>query len=188
MITKRGPAILKIVLELSDNDLKYFRKCLQGVRKGKLGSDESVILSAASELIAEVIDADGPEYVTERIGKLRLLIDMLEDSEWRLVGADRARVLNALAYFVDPDDLIPDRIPGIGYLDDAIMVELVVSELVHEIKAYEKFCAFRSKSPRDKGALASQRSSLQSRMRRRRREQRNTRRSRSPGRSPIGLF
>ena len=108
--------MLKIVLELSDKDLKYFRKCLQSVRKGKLGSDEALILASASELITSVSDAEAPEFVKGRIGKLRLLIDMLEDEQWRLAGADRTRVLSALAYFVDPDDLIPDRIPGIGAL------------------------------------------------------------------------
>jgi len=56
---------------------------------------------------------------------LEQLIQMLRDDEWRLEGRDRARILDALAYFVDPEDLIPDRLPGIGYLDDAIMVELI---------------------------------------------------------------
>jgi len=180
--------MLKIVLELSDKDLKYFRKNLKNVSKGKHGSDESIVLKAAAALIDEVAEAEAPEFVTDRIGKLKSLIDMLEDEQWRLSGADRARVLSALTYFVDPDDLIPDRIPGIGYLDDAIMIELVVSELVHEIQAYEKFCDFRSKQPRNEDTISRQRTSLQNRMHRRRRQQRASRQSKSPGRSPIGLF
>ena len=47
----------------------------------------------------------------------------------RLAGAHRRRVLEALAYFADPSDLVPDQIPGLGLLDDAIMVELVAQEL-----------------------------------------------------------
>jgi len=179
---------MKIVLELSDKDLKYFRDNLQAVRKGKHGTDEAMVLSTAAELISEVAAADAPEFVTERIAKLKLLIDMLVDKEWQLKGADRTRVLSALAYFVDPDDLIPDKIPGIGYLDDAIMVELVVIELAPEIQAYEKFCEFRSKRPRDETEIVKQRESLQSRMRRRRRDLRESRRSKRPGRSPLGLF
>ncbi|MEZ4293271.1 MAG: hypothetical protein R3E53_23125 [Myxococcota bacterium] len=46
-----------------------------------------------------------------RIAQLGKLTDMLEDADWRLEGEDRKRVLNALAYFADPDDLIPDRCP-----------------------------------------------------------------------------
>lgn len=58
---------------------------------------------------------------------------------------ERERVLSVLAYFTDPDDLIPDEIPGLGFLDDAIMIELASKELRHEIEAYTDFCAFRSK-------------------------------------------
>ena len=126
-----------------------------------------------------------------RLVKLEQLIEMLRDDEWRLEGRDRARILDALAYFVDPDDLIPDRVPGIGYLDDAIMVELVVQELKHDIKAYEDFCEFRESHPKAEGGakLEARRLALQARMRRRRRRERQRHRDR-PGstRSPIRLW
>ena len=60
-------------------------------------------------------------------------------------------MLNALAYFADPDDLIPDRVPGLGYLDDAIMVELVVQDLKHEIEAFDAFVEFRTGEAQGKG-------------------------------------
>ena len=181
---------MKIVLELSDKDLRYFRKCLQTVRQGESASDEELVLGSAAELIEEVEETDTPEFVSVRMAKLRQLVDMLEDEEWRLTGRDRSRVMNALAYFVDPDDLIPDRIPGIGYLDDAIMVELVVQELAPEIDAYAKFCEFRQTRDPEPSALEKQRVLLQSRMRRRRRRQRESRRSTkaSGKRSPLSLF
>jgi uncharacterized membrane protein YkvA (DUF1232 family) len=55
-------------------------------------------------------------------------------------------VLCALVYFCDPEDLIPDSIPGLGYLDDAIMIELVFRELRHEIEAYDDFVQWRASS------------------------------------------
>ena len=113
----------------------------------------------------------------DRIDKLKRLIDMLSDLEWRLPHADAKRVLNALAYLAEPEDLIPDHIPGIGFLDDAIMIELVVRELRHEIEAYEDFCRYRQELQEEAGNrvavsrqewLDARRDSLQSRMRRRR--------------------
>src|SRR5215831_17213005 len=161
---------MRIVLDLSDKDVRYFRSCLQTVKRGSLSSDESVVLKASSDLMEQVAAAEAPEYVQERIGKLSLLVAMLEDQRWRLTGADRARVLNVLAYFVDPDDLIPDRIPGLGYLDDAIMVELVLQELRHEIDAYQKFCDFHEGAERAPEEIAQKRLQLMARMRRNRRE------------------
>src|SRR5262249_60460922 len=107
---------MRIVLDLSDKDVRYFRSCLQTVKKGNLSSDESVVLKAAADLMAQVAAAEAPEYVQDRIGRLALLVQMLEDQRWRLTGAAPARVLNVLAYFGGPDDRLPDPIPGVGSL------------------------------------------------------------------------
>ena len=180
---------MRITIELGDRDMRYFRERLQAVRSGEHSSDERLVLGAAKDVVAQVLAAETPEFVRDRIQKLSLLVRMLEDGQWRLEGEDRSRVLGVLAYFVDPDDLIPDRIPGLGYLDDAIMVELVVQELRHEIEAYEAFCAFRDEKRPEPDALEAGRLRLQSRMRRRRRQDLEKRRSRRRGgRSPISLW
>jgi uncharacterized membrane protein YkvA (DUF1232 family) len=182
---------MKISFELSDKDLRYFRKVLQKVRKGRNSENENVILRQAEQLLEEVKRTDAPQYVQNRIGQLSKLIQMLEDKDWRLEGADRKRVLNALAYFADPDDLIPDKVPGLGYLDDAIMVELVVQDLKHEIEAFDAFVIFRKERRKKKNesadGLEKRRTSLQGRMRRRRRGDRD-RHARTRGRSPISLW
>ena len=87
---------------------------------------------------------------------------MLTDPDWQLGDGERSPVLAALAYVCDPEDIIPDDIPGIGLLDDAVMIELVFRELRHEIEAYEDFLrlpqvvaeATRRRS-RDRGTLAA---------------------------------
>lgn len=180
---------MRIVLDLSAKDLRYFRDQLKKVREGASSEDEGLIIENARKLMIEAAAAEPPDFVKERFAKLEQLIRMLEDEQWRLIGPDRARVLNALAYFVDPDDLIPDKVPGLGYLDDAIMVELVVGDLRHEIEAYEHFCEFRSQKKPDPDALDKRRDNLQLRMRRRRRRDRENLRSRSPRRSRLpGLW
>ena len=68
---------------------------------------------------------------------------------------ERSPVLAALAYVCDPEDIIPDDIPGIGLLDDAVMIELVFRELRHEIEAYEDFRRYRKSLPRTVAAARS---------------------------------
>jgi uncharacterized membrane protein YkvA (DUF1232 family) len=111
---------------------------------------------------------------------LEVVTNMVSDEEWKLSEEDRNRVLGALVYFCDPEDLIPDHIPGLGFLDDAIYVELVIRELKDEIESYEEFFQFRNAEEarrKEKGLdphvereewLANKRAALHARMRKRR--------------------
>ncbi len=185
---------MKISFELSPRDIRFFRDRLKQVRVSDGASDgssnEPAVIRGAVDLVKEAIATKPPDFVVERIRKLEQLIEMLSDREWRIEGRDRARILEALAYFVDPDDLIPDRIPGIGYLDDAIMIELVARELTHEIAAYEDFCEYRKSRPKteDPAKLETRRKALQARMRRRSRRERSHQRSRGSSSSRIRLW
>ncbi len=180
---------LRIVLDLSSKDLRYFRDALRNVRRGSRAQDEAAVIQAAGDLQAEALASDPPEYVRVRIEKLGLLIQMLEDEDWSLKGEERKRILNVLAYFADPDDIIPDRVPGLGYLDDAIMLQIVLQSLRHEIEAYEHFCEFRRERNPNAESLLRRRENLQARMRRRRRAEREAMRAKG-ARSPriIGLW
>lgn len=167
---------LRVSFELDDNDLKHFRLIMVEARKAAARMAPEDIVAAAEQVLRDIGDDEAPGFIIERLGKLKQMIRMITDVEWRLPHEETGRVLNALAYFAEPDDLIPDSIPGVGFLDDAIMVELVFRELRHEIEAYDDFCEFRAAAseaskPRKvsrKNWLDSRREELQSRMRRRR--------------------
>ena len=172
---------LRVSFELDEIDLQHFRLIMREARKCLVRIPPEDIVAAADEQLRKKEQPSAPGFIVDRIAKLRLLIRMLTDLEWRLPHEDASRVLNALAYFAEPDDLIPDHIPGIGLLDDAIMIELVVRELRHEIEAYRDFCEFRDASEGGREAwLARRREELQRRMRRRKKRSQST--------SPIGLF
>ena len=95
-----------------------------------------------------------PDFVATRIPQLESLISMLTDDEWALPEDDRERLLATFVYFGDPEDILPDDIPVIGYLDDVIILELVARELVHVREAYDDFCAYRDDYDRKHGADA----------------------------------
>src|SRR5262247_1522112 len=142
---------IKIAFELSDADLEHFRVAMREAQGRARRLDEKEIVASARRLATETAKRSLPEFVRERLGRLDEMIRMLDDPEWRIEGDHRARVIDALAYFAEPVDLIPDQVPGVGFLDDAIMVELVVQEIRPELDAYEDFCTYRNEQRKRKG-------------------------------------
>ncbi|MCG8433234.1 MAG: DUF1232 domain-containing protein [Gammaproteobacteria bacterium] len=169
--------VVKVTIELEDADLRHFRRAIKNARRTVRDADEADVISAAEGVIHKVKASDVPDFILDRLQTLELMTVMVRDQEWGLPKAERIRVLSALAYFADPEDIIPDDIPGLGFLDDAIMVELVFRELKHELEAYRDFCAYRenydnqakSKTAREQRELRleAKRHSLHERMQRR---------------------
>ncbi len=171
---------LRVTFTLSDKDIRHFRRHMKQAHATASEMGEQSIIRAAEGLLEEVSGLDLPDFIAERMSRLQVLIDILRDERWDLRDTDRGRVLSALAYFTDPHDMIPDAIPGIGYLDDAIMVELIVRELRHDIDGYEDFCeaegSLRKASTgthEDQERLQERRQRLQRRIRRRNRASRS---------------
>lgn len=185
---------MRISFELSDSDLEHFKKVMAKAREKAEGKGPADIIDAASHLLGQVNQSETSDFIRDRMNTLETLIGMIVDESWGLVDDDRKRVIDALSYFADADDLIPDDIPGLGFLDDAIMIEIVSEELKHEIQAYRDFVVFRAAQQARLGEsseeversdwLETRRQQLHSRMRRRRRRGGGG----GGGKSPFSLF
>jgi uncharacterized membrane protein YkvA (DUF1232 family) len=134
---------LKLVLELSDTDLEYYREVMDATWRQNAKREEKELVDEARRLLRQGHEAEAPEYVRKRLDDLGTLISMLEDAEWPLEQENRTRILAAVSYFADPKEMIPDKIPGLGFLDDALMAELVIRELEHDLDGYREFCEYR---------------------------------------------
>lgn len=171
---------LTLSLDLSDEDLKHFDRAFEKAREAGSGKSNAEIVQAASDLLAQAQNSNPPEFVSQRLELLDSFIAMLKDEGWALAEEDAQRVRSALVYFAVATDAIPDHIPVLGYLDDAIVIELCARELRHELEAYEDFCDYRQREADRRGLkpetvgradwLEGRREELQDRMRRRRRQ------------------
>jgi uncharacterized membrane protein YkvA (DUF1232 family) len=172
---------LEVKFTLSDEDLKRFQDIVDAARSN-MDDEHSMeqIEAAARQLIQEAQKGELPEFVAIRMQKLDLVINMVNDDEWQLSEDERHHVMSALAYLCDPEDLIPDHVPGLGFLDDAIYAEIVLDALQSEISLYQEFCDFRvaEEARREKRGdgikvgreewLADKRAALHAKMRKRR--------------------
>jgi uncharacterized membrane protein YkvA (DUF1232 family) len=145
---------LKLVVEFSDADLEHYREVLQAAWQRGAKREEADLVGAAGGLLEKVRASGLSGAVRNRLEDLGTLIAMLEDREWALEGEDRNRILLVMSYFADPLDLITDSIPGLGYLDDALMAELILRDLRNELEAYQDFCRYRDQQEQQRGADA----------------------------------
>ena len=144
---------LSITFELQEPDLDHFRQIMAKTQGALSTMDQQQVLAAAKKLAHEV-NGNIPEFIVIRLQKLQQLVALVEDKEWDLTDEEKSEVLSALAYFAKPEDLIADHVPVLGFLDDAIMIELVAQSLADDLQAYDEFCKFRTAELARRGADA----------------------------------
>lgn len=169
---------LAISFELSDRDLEHFNQAIAKARESAAHKSSDEIIEAAGKLLIDSDKVDLPDFIVQRLDKLDAMIAMVRDTGWHMPEEDRQRVLSALVYFAEPSDIIPDSVPVLGYFDDAIAIEMCVTELKPELESYEEFCEFRQGEAQRRGLdpskvgradwLESRRDELVDRMHRRR--------------------
>ena len=141
--------------ELNDQDLAHFKQAAERSRQAAAGKSTEEIVASAVGMLADAQKVEIPDFIKDRLLRLDDMIAMVRDEGWALGDEDKQRVLTALMYFCDPDDVIPDNVAVLGFLDDAVMIELSVRELKHELDAYDDFCDYRSNEANRRGVDAS---------------------------------
>ena len=142
---------LAITIELGDADLQHFIDAMKKAQAEAKNLSPKQIADAASQLLVDGHKVKVPDFIAERLHKLDDMIAMVNDEGFGLPDEDKQRVLACLTYFANPQDIIPDNVPVLGFLDDAIMIELCVRELRYEIEAYEDFVDFRKREAAARG-------------------------------------
>jgi uncharacterized membrane protein YkvA (DUF1232 family) len=133
----------KITFSLDEQDSKYFQDLYRTAKRNAKAEDAPRIMAEVKSLIGRVRSAKKvPNFVSEAITTLEDLMQMLEDSQYQLPRAVSESAVAGLAYFANAQDVIPDHIPALGFLDDAIMISIVADEFKHELWAYRKFRSF----------------------------------------------
>jgi uncharacterized membrane protein YkvA (DUF1232 family) len=74
----------------------------------------------------------------ELAANLRTLFDLLTDRTFSVPWRTTAAAVFALAYFILSFDIIPDVIPVLGFLDDALVVAEVVYLLSDDLRRFRE--------------------------------------------------
>lgn len=84
-----------------------------------------------------------PLCILERFKTLALMDTMTKDFDWKIEDVAAYRVEVVLDYVKRHEELIPHDAPGIGHLDDAILVESSRMSLFPELECYVDYRRLR---------------------------------------------
>ena len=99
--------------------------------------------SAAQRAFERYAPNAQPAFVVSRIAALERMEDLAADPAWQL-DPELPRQLQVLReYRAAGNGLLPNHLPVIGLLDDAVLIDVALQLLRDELRDYEDFCRFR---------------------------------------------
>lgn len=128
---------------LTPLDVERFNTLLLrlGRRQAPLNCDQ--VVTAARELCDCNTRTAEPPSILERMHRVERASQMIQDPDWETANeaVDTARLV--IGYTQGNENLIPDWVPTVGRLDDAIVVDAAWPRLADEVESYLDFCRLR---------------------------------------------
>ena len=122
------------LFQLTEEDKDQYRKLIDKI---DLASSDDVI-SMLNPKLDRLVASDGLNDIEiDLIKNVSVLVSIYQTYP-DLTDSIRRRILFAISYFCDEDDDIPDIVPDIGYLDDAVIANWVIESISKDLPEVSK--------------------------------------------------
>jgi uncharacterized membrane protein YkvA (DUF1232 family) len=104
--------------------------------------DEQKILKTIHKEIEHLLELNKGSHhgkLNHLIDQSRTFLSIIENEDFPISETSRKWLFFGLGYLVLGIDLIPDNIPGIGYMDDVVVVNWVHGLLEEDVRRFEHF-------------------------------------------------
>ena len=130
--------MVTITVDIDDQVKEHFNKFIE---EHGIEVDPSDLAQAKRE-IAQIRETNADGYILDQVHNLEAMMTMVEDKVWKIKKVNMEKINATIKYFVD-DDVIPDNTPGIGYLDDCIIIDSTMDDIYEELVEFQDFCRTR---------------------------------------------
>lgn len=130
-------------LDVTDDAVDRFNRLLERVGHATVRLDGDRIATAARELCAYEATTLPPACIRQRLLLVKAATAMVADRAWHAPDEASATIRLVAEYVASNDDLIPDTVPAIGRLDDAIVVDVAWPAISAEVQDYLDFRRLR---------------------------------------------
>ena len=113
-----------------------------GRRAAPLDCDR--LATAARELRNTATGASEPACILQRMKRLEAAAQMIDDTQWEPVDDAGSAAALVVHYANGSFQLLPNSLPTVGHLDDAIAVDAAWPVMAAEVSAFRDFCRLRA--------------------------------------------
>lgn len=129
--------------DLDPGALQHFNDLIGQIDLDHLPLERDQVASAARELIDQPRAGLAPHCIHQRMRRAGALDTMLTDPEWETLALVQVAAAIVVDYLRGSFNLIPNGLPVVGRLDDAVMVETAWPKAADEVRSYLDFCRLR---------------------------------------------
>ena len=117
------------IFELTDEDKAKYQLIIDKIDLSK----SSEIINTLNSKLDNLIDLKKLNSIeTDLIKNVSVLLNIYQTYP-DLTDSIKRRIIFAISYFCNSDDDIPDIVPEIGYLDDAVVARWVIESIGKEL-------------------------------------------------------
>lgn len=127
---------------LDDSGVERFNQLLSQLGRHRPPLDSDRLVTAARELRGTP-GTSAPGCIGQRLRRGVAIGGMIGDPSWEPANDAATVASQVMDYLRDTHDLIPDTLPRVGRLDDAIVIDTVWDRLATEVASYLDFRRLR---------------------------------------------
>ena len=130
-------------LELKEDELDRFNTMVQKLvpNHGSFSADQ--IAGAARRVLRAAAKGQESTFIKVRMRRAGEVRAAISDRQWDIAEPLDEKMRDLVRYLDDRHGLIPNHLPIVGLLDDAILVDVAMDLLRSELDEYADFCRFR---------------------------------------------
>ena len=117
------------LFQLTEKDKTQYQKLIDDI---DLNSSDEVIKTLNVKLDKLIESGKLNDIEVDLIKNVSVLVSIYQTYP-DLTDSIRKRILFAISYFCDENDDIPDVVPEIGYLDDAIVAKWIIESISKDL-------------------------------------------------------
>ena len=117
------------LFQLTEKDKAQYQKLIDDIN---LNSSDEVIKTLNVKLDKLIESGKLNDIEVDLIKNVSVLVSIYQTYP-DLTDSIRKRILFAISYFCDVNDDIPDIVPEIGYLDDAVVARWVIESISQDL-------------------------------------------------------